>query len=95
METTAMKATLHLSAVCFLSFFSITSFGSKAKPSVQANCELRLVSEAGAGAGEIFMSIFTPSEEECLKKADDSVEAQFRSRNGRILGKRGGIGPQP
>lgn len=58
----------------------------------QANCELRLISNAGAG--EIFMSIFTRSEEECLAKSDTSVEAKFRSPRGGVS-KRGGAGPQP
>lgn len=57
----------------------------------QANCELRLVSNAGAG--EIFMSIFTRNEEECLSKSDQSVEAKFR-RRGNQVAKRGGAGPQ-
>jgi tRNA A37 threonylcarbamoyladenosine modification protein TsaB len=62
------------------------------KAQKQANCELRLVSSAGAG--EIFMSIFTRNEEECLSKSDQAVEAKFR-KSGNVVAKRGGAGPQP
>ncbi len=63
---------------------------SKAKT---ANCELRLVNQASAGAGEIFMAIFTKNEEECLTKSDSTVEAQFKAPG--VVAKRGGAGPQP
>jgi hypothetical protein len=59
----------------------------------KANCELRLVSNAGAG--EAFLSVFTSSEEECLAKSDTTVEAKFRNARGSIVAKRGGAGPQP
>ncbi len=61
------------------------------KENKQANCELRLVSSAGAG--EIFMSIFTRNEEECLSKSDQTVEAKFHKRSNLVI-KRGGAGPQ-
>jgi hypothetical protein len=60
-----------------------------------ANCELRLVNQASAGAGEIFMAIFTKNQEECLTKSDSTVEAQFKANSGLVVAKRGGAGPQP
>jgi hypothetical protein len=80
-----------------LTLIAILTLGStaiEAAPQRQpkANCELRLVSNAGAG--EVFMSIFTRSEEECLAKSDPAVEAKFRNTRGTIAAQRGGSGPQ-
>ncbi len=55
----------------------------------QANCELRMVNTASAG--EIFLSVFTRTEEECLEKADRQVEVQYISKKGII--RAGGAGP--
>jgi len=57
------------------------------------NCELRLISNASAG--EAFLSLFTRDKEECLAKADTTVEAQYKSPGGSVLGKRGGATQQP
>lgn len=77
-------------------FTAASLYAAENKPR-QANCELRLVSQADASgsAGEIFLSIFSPSKEECLSKSDGFVEAQYRGPAGTIVGKRGGAGPQP
>lgn len=69
-----------------------TVWATPQKAAKQANCELRLTSQAGAG--EALLSLFTPSEEECLAKSDNSVEAKFRNRNGRVVGSRGGACPE-
>jgi hypothetical protein len=78
-----------LTAVLFVG--SIAAHAADKRTPKSANCELRLVSNAGAG--EAFMSIFTRSEEECLAKSDTSVEAKFRTARG-LAAKRGGAGPQ-
>lgn len=71
---------------------AVSSHAEETKRPRPANCELRLISNAGAG--EIFLSIFTPNEEDCLAKSDQSVEARFH-KQGSAVAKRGGAGPQP
>lgn len=86
-----MKNTLRFLAIALL-ISSFPAFAEQSNPNA-GNCELRLVSNAGAG--EIFMSIFTPTEEDCLNKSDRSVEAKFRNQRGNVIGRRGGAGPKP
>ena len=84
----------HTLTACLLVLgFAGASSSYSQKPIPKANCELRLVSNAGAG--EACLSIFTQSEEECLSKSDRTVEAKFRAPRGSAISKRGGAGPQP
>ncbi len=89
---TYTKTLLTLATLCILGTANAQA-APKRDPN-RANCELRLVSNAGTGAGEVFMSIFTHSEEECLGKSDPTVEAKFRNARGAVTAQRGGAGPQ-
>jgi len=89
-----MKHSLTKTFFAFATMFLTLAFSVSAasdKPAKKANCELRLVTNAGAG--EIFMSIFTRSKEECLSKSDSAVEAKFHTLEGNVA-QRGGAGPQ-
>ncbi len=73
--------------------FALSTFAAQMPAKGKANCELHLVTEAGAG--EIFLTMITSSKEECLSKSDSAVEARFRSKSGEVTATRGGAGPQP
>ncbi len=88
-----MKTTLIASILTAAVLSASPGFAEGPDAGNKGNCELRLVSHAGAG--EILLSIFTPTEEDCLSKADKSVEAKYRNPEGNVVSKRGGAGPRP